>query len=65
MLSVEEADCSDRFQAVHIIVNEAMLKDLKKGFSGQHASNLGGILANEIASAVNIPALHRRSGRCR
>ena len=38
------------------IVNEAMLNDLKKGLSGQHASNLGGILANEIASKVNIPA---------
>lgn len=38
------------------IVNEAMLYDLEKGFSGQHASNLGGILANEIASAITIPA---------
>ncbi|MFC5603496.1 butyrate kinase [Sporosarcina koreensis] len=38
------------------IVNEAMLNDLEKGFSGQHASNLGGILAHEIASEVNIPA---------
>lgn len=37
-------------------VNEEMLDDLKKGFSGQHASNLGGILANEIASKANIPA---------
>ncbi|MGN7387690.1 butyrate kinase [Sporosarcina sp. SAFN-015] len=38
------------------MVNEAMLRDLKNGFSGQHASNLGGILANEIAAEVNIPA---------
>lgn len=37
-------------------VNLEMLNDLKNGFSGQHASNLGGILANEIASDVNIPA---------
>ncbi|MCM3710944.1 butyrate kinase [Sporosarcina luteola] len=37
-------------------VNEEMLNDLRKGFSGQHASNLGGILANEIASEANIPA---------
>ncbi|MFL0247549.1 butyrate kinase [Candidatus Clostridium stratigraminis] len=37
-------------------VNDAMLKDLKVGFLGQHASNLGGILANEIAKEHNIPA---------
>jgi butyrate kinase len=37
-------------------VNDAMLADLKIGFSGQHASNLGGILAYEIASALNIPS---------
>jgi butyrate kinase len=37
-------------------VNEQMLEDLRKGYSGQHASNLGGILAYEIASALNIPA---------
>ena len=33
-------------------VNEAMIQDLKKGYSGQHASNLGGIFAQEIASRV-------------
>jgi butyrate kinase len=38
------------------IVNEAMLEDLKIGVSGQHASNLGGIIANEIASKLNIHA---------
>jgi butyrate kinase len=38
------------------LVNEAMLNDLKSGYAGQHASNLGGILANEIASGLNIPA---------
>lgn len=37
-------------------VNEQMLTDLRKGYSGQHASNLGGILAHEIATALNIPA---------
>ncbi|HSI67327.1 MAG TPA: butyrate kinase [Planococcus sp. (in: firmicutes)] len=37
-------------------VNEEMLGDLRKGFSGQHASNLGGILAFEIASGLNIPS---------
>ncbi|MBO9129730.1 butyrate kinase [Bacillus sp. 165] len=37
-------------------VNEAMLEDLKKGYSGHHASNLGGILAHEIATGLNIPA---------
>lgn len=37
-------------------VNDAMLVDLKKGFSGQHASNLGGILAFEIATGLNIPS---------
>ncbi|MDW0111324.1 butyrate kinase [Sporosarcina aquimarina] len=37
-------------------VNDAMLEDLRKGYSGQHASNLGGIIANEIALTANIPA---------
>ncbi|MBM7660915.1 butyrate kinase [Bacillus mesophilus] len=37
-------------------VNEQMLEDLKKGYSGQHASNLGGIIAFEIASGLNIPS---------
>jgi len=37
-------------------VNGLMLEDLKVGFSGQHASNLGGVIANEIASGLNIPA---------
>ena len=37
-------------------VNDAMLKDLRKGYSGQHASNLGGILAFEIATGLNIPS---------
>lgn len=37
-------------------VNELMLRDLRTGFSGQHASNLGGIIAYEIASGLNIPS---------
>ncbi|HWR62486.1 MAG TPA: butyrate kinase [Clostridia bacterium] len=37
-------------------VNERMLEDLKVGVSGQHASNLGGIIADEIASPLGIPA---------
>ncbi|MEH7335508.1 butyrate kinase [Neobacillus drentensis] len=37
-------------------VNDLMLKDLRAGFSGQHASNLGGIIAYEIAAGLNIPA---------
>jgi butyrate kinase len=38
------------------LVNEPMLHDLRSGYSGQHASNLGGIIANEISSGLNIPA---------
>jgi butyrate kinase len=37
-------------------VNEAMLRDLRSGYAGQHASNLGGIIAYEISSGLNIPA---------
>lgn len=37
-------------------VNEKMLEDLKVGIQGQHASNLGGIIASEIAKTLNIPA---------
>lgn len=37
-------------------VNSGMLEDLRIGYSGQHASNLGGIIAFEIADALNIPA---------
>lgn len=38
------------------IVNETMLEDLKAGARGQHASNLGGILAYEIASKIQVDA---------
>ncbi|NRD80690.1 butyrate kinase [Bacillus sp. BRMEA1] len=37
-------------------VNDLMLTDLRSGYSGQHASNLGGIIAYEIAAGLNIPA---------
>jgi butyrate kinase len=37
-------------------VNEAMLHDLRIGYYGEHASNLGGIIAQEIAFGLNIPA---------
>ncbi len=37
-------------------VNDKMLEDLKIGVQGQHASNLGGMLANKIAGELNIPA---------
>ncbi|TVR72118.1 MAG: butyrate kinase [Marinilabiliales bacterium] len=35
-------------------VNKAMIRDLKKGIQGEHASNLGGLIANDIA--MTIPA---------
>jgi len=35
-------------------INEVMLEDLKSGSRGEHASNLGGILAYEIAKNLNI-----------
>lgn len=38
------------------IVNEQMLEDLKIGFMGQHASNLGGIIAFAISESHNIPS---------
>jgi butyrate kinase len=37
-------------------VSDAMIKDLKEGARGEHASNLGGILAYEIAKEVNKPS---------
>jgi butyrate kinase len=38
-------------------VTEKMLEDLKIGYQGQHASNLGGLIAYNIASNLDIPAL--------
>lgn len=36
--------------------SEALLHDLRIGFQGQHASNLGGLLAREIAEPLGIPS---------
>ena len=36
-------------------VNDELLEDLRKGVMGEHASNLGGIIAFEIAKSINIP----------
>ena len=38
------------------LVSDNMLEDLKLGVLGEHASNLGGVLAYEIASKLNIPS---------
>ena len=38
------------------IVNDAMVEDLKIGVSGQHASNLGGIIARQIGDEINVPS---------
>ncbi len=38
------------------IVNSAMMEDLKVGVMGQHASNLGGIIAYEIAIELGLKA---------
>lgn len=37
-------------------VTDALLEDLKIGVQGQHASNLGGILAKEIADSIGVPS---------
>ena len=37
-------------------VTDALLEDLKVGVQGQHASNLGGILAKEIADSIGVPS---------
>ncbi len=37
-------------------VSDNMIKDLKAGVLGQHASNLGGIIAREIADKASIPS---------
>ncbi|MEG0773097.1 butyrate kinase [Clostridium sp.] len=37
-------------------VSEKMIEDLKEGYQGQHASNLGGIIAHEIAKKAKLPA---------
>lgn len=37
-------------------VTDELLEDLKTGFQGQHASNLGGILAREIGDSIGVPS---------
>ena len=37
-------------------VNDALVRDLEIGVSGQHASNLGGILAREIGDSIGAPS---------
>lgn len=37
-------------------VSDELLEDLKIGKQGQHASNLGGILAREIADEIGVPS---------
>lgn len=37
-------------------VTESLLKDLEVGVQGQHASNLGGILAKEIGDSIGVPS---------
>ena len=46
-------------------VNDAMIEDLKKGYSGQHARILVALLANEIAYRLKHSRFHRRSSRRR
>ena len=37
-------------------VSDALLADLKAGVQGQHASNLGGILARELGDEIGVPS---------
>ena len=37
-------------------VSDDLLEDLKIGKQGQHASNLGGILAREIGDSIGVPS---------
>lgn len=38
------------------LVSDEMLKDLNLGFQGEHASNLGGVIAYDIANIAKAPA---------
>lgn len=38
------------------LINEKMISDLKSNLKGEHASNLGGLIAYTIAKELNIPA---------
>ena len=37
-------------------VNDLMIKDLMEGYNGEHASNLGGLIANDIAKEIGVKA---------
>lgn len=37
-------------------VTDAMIEDLKVGIQGEHAANLGGMIAREIADSLDIPS---------
>lgn len=37
-------------------INQQMVDDLKQGVQGEHASNLAGLIADQIAKDLNIPA---------
>ncbi len=37
-------------------VSDALLEDSKKGVQGQHASNLGALLAREIGDSIGVPS---------
>jgi len=37
-------------------INEKMIDDLREGIKGEHASNLGGLLAHGIAEKLSIPS---------
>ena len=45
-------------------VNDLMIKHLSEGYGGEHASNLGGLLAHSIASQIRT-ARHLLPTRCR
>ena len=53
---------ADQFEFRKSVIEEALkeanikLEDLKVGILGQHASNLGGIIAKEMADEVSIPS---------
>lgn len=38
-------------------VNDEMIHDLMIGYSGEHACNLGGLIANEIAKEIGVKAI--------
>ena len=38
------------------VVNDNLIADLEKAERGQHASNLGALIAKEIADKINVPA---------